>query len=304
MENRTPIEIRLAESGTRLTARRRRLIEETLENPDDTFFLSARALARRYDVDPATIVRTIQALGYERYADFAADLRKHFVARISPFRVMEANVREGRSLEEHIVHSLERDLTNLTDLRTGIDPGRVIDLANRIHSARRILVVGVDLAYSLASFLAYGLIPLGFDAEAPEGSEGSLRHRVRTLTPEDLLIGISFGRGLRVTIEAVVRARQRQVPTFGITDSEITPLARLCDAYLAAAIGGSSYTGSYVAPMALLNAILLAAAQLTPERSLARLREIEEDDRTSLRWYEQPPGDAAPGGEPPRPNSE
>lgn len=304
MENRTPIEIRLAESGTRLTARRRRLIEETLENPDDTFYLSARALARRYDVDPATIVRTIQALGYERYADFAADLRKHFVARISPFRVMEANVREGRTLEEHIVHSLERDLTNLTDLRTGIDPGRVIDLANRIHAARRILVVGVDLANSLASFLAYGLIPLGFDAEAPEGSEGSLRHRVRTLTPEDLLIAISFGRGLRVTIEAVVRARQRQVPSFGITDSEITPLARLCDAYLPASISGSSYTGSYVAPMALLNAILLAAAQLAPERALARLREIEEDDRASLRWYEQPPGDGAPADVPPRPNSE
>jgi RpiR family transcriptional regulator, carbohydrate utilization regulator len=286
METRTHIEIRLAEAGTRLTAKRRRLVEATLANPDDTFHLSARALARRYGVDPATIVRTIQALGYERYADFAADLRKHFVSRISPYRVMAANVREGRSLEDQILYGLDRDLANLNGLRAEADPRRVVDLAERIHAARRILVVGVDLAESLASFLAYGLIPLGFDAETPSGSEGSLRHRVRTLTPDDLLIAISFGRCLRVTVEAVVRAAERGVPTFGLTDSDTTPLARLCDAYLLAPISGRAFTGSYVAPMALLNGILIACAQLVPERALARLQQSEHDDGESLRWYE------------------
>src|SRR5262245_47939459 len=87
---RTAIEQRLAQAESRLNPRRRRLIQATLESPDETFFLSARALARRYLVDPATIVRTVQALGYSRYADFAADLRQHFVARLSPYRILEA----------------------------------------------------------------------------------------------------------------------------------------------------------------------------------------------------------------------
>jgi len=61
---RTAIEKRIARFEDRLSPKRRRLLQATLENPDETFFLSSRALARRYRVDPATIVRTVQALGY------------------------------------------------------------------------------------------------------------------------------------------------------------------------------------------------------------------------------------------------
>ena len=93
-------------------------------------------------------------------------------------------------------------MSNLNQLRSGLDPARVVDLARRIHRARRILVVGVDLAASLSGYLAYGLTPLGFDAEAPVGSSGVLRHKVRLLTPKDLVVAISFGRCLRDTVEA------------------------------------------------------------------------------------------------------
>jgi RpiR family transcriptional regulator, carbohydrate utilization regulator len=287
MATRTAIELRLAQYQEKLNPRRRRLVRATLENPDETFFLSSRALARRYRVDPATIVRTIQALGYERYADFAADLREHFVARLSPYRIMEAAAREKRSVVDHVRHSLERDLDNLSGLRAGLDPARVVELARRIHRARRIVVVGVDLARSLSSFLAYGLLPLGFDAEAPEGSAGLLHHKIRVLSRRDLVVAISFGRCLRETVEAVLRARQRGVPTFGITDSETTPIARSCGAYLVTSIAASTFTGSYVAPMALLNAVLVACAQLKPRRSLLLLRQSEKEYLSGTRWYEK-----------------
>ena len=60
MATRTAIEQRLAAALSRLNPRRRRIIQAALENPDETFFLSSRALARRHRVDPATIVRTIR----------------------------------------------------------------------------------------------------------------------------------------------------------------------------------------------------------------------------------------------------
>ena len=75
---------------------------------------------------------------------------------------------------------------------SGLDSERVVGLARRIHQARRILVVGSDLATSLASFLAYALLPLGFDAEAPVGTGGNLQHKVRLLSRKDLLVAISF----------------------------------------------------------------------------------------------------------------
>lgn len=286
---RSAIEIRMAAADSRMTPGRRRLIQETLEHSDETHFLSSRALARRLGVDPATIVRTIQALGYERYADFAADLRGHFVSHITPYRLMEATVREKGTVVDHVRHSLERDIANLNQLRSGLDPVRVVDFARRIHRARKILVVGVDLAASLSWYLAYGLTPLGFDAESPVGSAGVLLHKVRLLTANDLLVAISFGRCLRETVNTVRLARERKVPTFGITDTDITPIARKCDGYLLASIASSTFAGSYVAPQALLNAILLACAELKAKRSLELLRQTEQEYLTGPRWSESVP---------------
>jgi DNA-binding MurR/RpiR family transcriptional regulator len=151
-------------------------------------------------------------------------------------------------------------------------------------------VVGSDLAAALASFFAYALLPLGFDAESPVGSGGNLQHKARLLSGKDLLVAISFGRCLRVTVEAAKLARSRGVPTVAITDSDTTPLARECDAYFVASTAGATFSGSYVAPMALLNAVVLACAEIAPGRSLALLRQTEREYLSGPRWYEEAPG--------------
>jgi len=290
MQTHTAIEQRLADAGPRLNPRRRRILQSVLENPDETFFLSSRAMAQRFRVDPATIVRTIQALGYERYTDFLKELREHFIQRVTPYQIAQATAREKRSVADHVRHCLERDLQNLSALRAGLDPAAVVDLAKRIHQARSVVVVGVDLAASLAWFLAYGLSAIGFAAEAPVGSDGSLLHKVRRLTRRDLLVAVSFGRCLRATVNAATQARQQGVPTVGITDSDVTPLARACDACLLAPVSSPSFTSSYTAPMALLNAVIVACAQLNPKRSLAMLRRYDQDYTSGPRWCD-PVGD-------------
>jgi DNA-binding MurR/RpiR family transcriptional regulator len=288
--------VRFAQSP--LSRHRRQLIRGILDNPQEAYFLSSRELARRYNVDAATVVRAVQALGYERFADFAADLREHFVRQITPYTVLKAASREKRSVGGHVDAGLERDRENLSVLKSSLDPDRVIELATLIHRSRRILVVGVDLAASLAWFLAYGLMPLGFAAEAPVASAGNLQHKVDLLTGKDLLIAISFGRCLRDTVHAVLRARERAVPTFGITDGSTTPIAMHCDGYLVAPIGSPSITGSYVAPMALINAITLACAHLRPKRALAILGRTEEEYRSGERWYQEPLRADGNGGKP------
>jgi DNA-binding MurR/RpiR family transcriptional regulator len=245
-------------------------------------------MAKRYKVDAATIVRSVQALGYERFADFAADLRRHFVKHITPYTVLKAATQEKRSVTDQVQHCLERDVESLSVLRSSLEAKRAVELARRIHGARRILVVGVDLAASLAWFLAYGLTPLGFDAEAPVGSTGNLQHKIDLLTEKDLMVAISFGRCLRETVEAVQRAHARGVPTFGITDSSTTPIATHCDDSLVVSTSSPSFTGSYVAPMALLNTIIVACAHLRPKRALAMLSRTEQEYRTGTRWYQDP----------------
>jgi DNA-binding MurR/RpiR family transcriptional regulator len=282
---RTTIEERFAKAAPSLNLSRRRLLTEILDNSEDTYFLSSRELAKRYDVDAATVVRTIQALGYERYAEFLADLRAHFVLRISPYTVMKAAAQQKRTISDHVEHSFEMEAKNLNELRSALTAQEVIKTARSIGRARRILVVGIDLAATLSHLLSYSLASLGFDSEAPIGSAGNLHQKVRRLSPKDLLIAISFGRCLKETVEAVIRAHRGAVPTFGITDSHKSPIARFCDSYWIASIANPSFNASYVAPVAAINALLVACAHLQQERSLAWMKEKEKELKAGNRWY-------------------
>lgn len=279
----TSLEIRFAEAEPNLSTSRQRLIREILDHAEDTYFLSSRALAKKYELDPTTIVRTIQALGYKRYGEFAADLRSHFVAKITPYALMKSAVREKRSVADHIEHTLEMDIDNLNALRSHLDVKRVLEIAKRIDRARRILVVGIDFAAPLSNLLAYGLVSIGYDAEAPVGSAGNLHQKILLLGPKDLLIAISFGRCLQDTVDSVVRAHDSRVPTFGLTDSDKSPIARFCDAYWISSIASPSFHGSYVAVVSAINTLLVACSQLHPQRSLTVLKRKEQEFRS--RWY-------------------
>lgn len=284
----TALESRFAEARSRLGPQRQQLIRSILDHCEETCFLSSRELAKRYHVDAATVVRTVQALGYEGFADFTADLRQHFVTRITPYTALKAATKEKRSVADHVDRSLDKTLDNLNLLNASLDRRQVIELAQRIHRSRRILVVGGDLAASLAHYCAYGLMALGLDAEAPLGSEGNLQHKVKVLTGKDLLIAISFGQCLRVTVEAALQAGKQGVTTIGITDSDTTPLARHCTSYLVASTACPSFIGSYAAPIALLNAVLVACAHLNPQRSLTQLKPTDKDYLSGVRWYREP----------------
>jgi DNA-binding MurR/RpiR family transcriptional regulator len=286
--NSSPLESKFAEAQSRLGTKRQKLLRSIIENSEETCFLSSRELAKRFDVDAATVVRSVQALGYTGFADFTRDLRQHFISRTSPYVALKAATREKRSIKDHIDHSIDKALDNLNLLRSQLDRNQVIQWAKQIHRSRKIMIVGVDLAASLAYHLAYGLSSLGIDAEAPVGSEGSLQHKVKVLTKKDLLVAISFGQCLRVTVEALLRANKLGVKTFGITDSDSTPIARYSANYLLASTASPSFINSYAAPSVIINTILVACAHVNPKRSLNQLRATNKEYLSGPRWYYEP----------------
>jgi len=281
------LETRFAQARGQLNPRRQRLLRAILDTADETCFLSSREMAKRFHIDATTILRTTQVLGYASFADFAADLRQHFISRITPYTVLKAATREKRSVEDHIEHSLEKALENLNTVKSDLDRQGVIAVAKSIKRARRVVVVGLDFAASLSYNLAYGLLTLGFDAEAPVGS-GNLQYKVEVLTSKDLLIAISFGQCLRDTVDAVLRAKKQGVPTFGITDNNTSPIARYCDTYIITPVVNPSFLVSYVAPVAAISAIHVACAHIDPKRSLNRLRPTDREYAAGHRWYRDP----------------
>ena len=284
------LESRFAKARSQLNPRRQRVLRAILDSADETCFLSSREIAKRFHIDATTILRTTQALGYRTFAEFAADLRQHFVSRINPYTVLKAATKEKRSVANHIDHSLEKAIDNLNVLKSDLDTQRVIALAKLIKRSRHVIVVGLDFASSLSYYLAYGLLALGFDAEAPIGSSGNLQYKVEVLSSSDLLVAISFGQCLRDTVESVLQARKQGVSTFGITDSNTSPIARFCDAYLITPVVSPSFLNSYVAPMAAISAIHVACAHIDPKRSLNRLRPTDREYSAGHRWYREPKG--------------
>ncbi len=203
--------------------------------------------------------------------------------RLTPYSL---NTRAGdRSTPgSRVPRAIEQDLENTHRLMEDIDTERVLDLARRIRAARRVVVIGLDAAYALAGYFAFKLRILGIDADAPLGSEGNLLYRVRLLRPDDLLIGFSFGRCLKEAVLAVQRAHQRRVPTFGITDSHLTPVAEFCDAHLVVAVRNELASGLFAAVMALISAVLAAFVGLYPDDALSMPYEGEPPFQ-SHRWY-------------------
>lgn len=278
---------RLQGARGKLSGGRRQLVDGILENLDETVFLSSHGLASRFKTDPATVIRTVQALGYRGFADFSRDLRGHFLTNVNPYRVMAAEATDQKGAAYHVQASLSRDLQNLQQLQGGLDPIALSEIGKRLRRCRRVLVIAGDLEYVLAEFLAYALSGIGMDAVAPAG-EGLTLHRQRALTAEDACIGIAFRRCLRVPVEAVRAARTQGAFTLALTDAETTPLARQAERSLLAPIEGESYASSYVAPLAAINALLVACSHADARRSMTFLKPTEAEYGLGPRWYREP----------------
>jgi DNA-binding MurR/RpiR family transcriptional regulator len=196
---------------------------------------------------------------------------------------MQDGGRDG-NMPSYVRDSLGQDLKNLQGLKNSLDAQRLASLAKRFYEARRILILGSDLAALLAEYLEYQMSLLGLPIFSAT-SAGRITHLARIVTKQDLVLGITFRRGLRQTVEGVQQAHAHGAYCVGVSDTYLSPLARECDELFIASTESTSFGASYVAPISLLNAILAACAQYRRPQTLALLKEIAEEQRKGFRWY-------------------
>ena len=265
-----------------MSNKRQEIIWPVHEHPHEFVLLTVRELARRLQTDTATLLRIIREMGFAGYREFKEYL--HAVS-ISQFSLLSAydGQRSESNLASHIRRSLDQDLKNLHGLRNTIEAARLAALPRRIYAARRTLILGGDLSISLVSFLQYNFMLLGIPVETAT-TPGQTVHLVRSCGRRDLVIAMSFQRGLRQTVEGLKQARANGAYCVGITDAFVSPIARFANESFLVSIGAPFGT-SYVGPMALLNALLNACAHYRPERTLALMRKADEEQKHGFRWY-------------------
>jgi RpiR family transcriptional regulator, carbohydrate utilization regulator len=275
--------LQLAERIDQLSIKRQEIIRPILEHPREYVLLSVRAMAKRLHTDPATIVRIVRGLGFGSYREFQHHLHELSLAFATSLDTMQSGGRDP-SMPAHVLESLEQDLKNLQGLKNSLDAQRLVSLAKRFHEARRIVLLAGDLAIQLALYLEYQISLLGLPIFAATSS-GRILHLVRSVNKQDLVIAISFRRGLRQTVEGAQQARVRGAYCVGIADTYLSPLARECDEIFLASVESTSFGASYVAPVALFDSLVAAVGQYRRSQTFAIVKEIAEEQRKGFRWY-------------------
>jgi len=268
---------------SRIHRSRQDMIRPVLEQPRDYVLLSIHELAARRQVDAATVSRTIIAMGFPSYREFRRYLHQVSIAHTTALDQMRASIKDTSTFSSRVKETLDSATSNVHRVVNSLEVERLKNLAARFYKANRILVLGGDLAESLVSFLHYLLIFLGFDATAATRA-GHITHLMRDSTKRDLIIAISFRRGLRQTVEGILQGRANGSYAVAITDTSISPLARASDEAFIVPIDAPPFT-SYVAPMALIDAIMSAVANYRTDRTLTILKEAEKEQRDGSRWY-------------------
>jgi DNA-binding MurR/RpiR family transcriptional regulator len=269
-----------------LSPKRRELIRPILDRPRDYVLLSVRKLAEAVGADAMAVLRAIRGMGFDGYAEFRHYLHELALSQASQLGSMASGSAKDSNVAAHLQESLTRDAGNLAAFRRTLDSDRVEALAARLYAARRIVLLGGDLASVLVNFLQYNLGVIDLPASACT-RPGEVVHAVRGLDKSDLVIAITFRRGLRQTVEGVKHARAKGAHCVGVTDTHLSPLARYAHEYFVAPIESTLYGVSYVAPMALLNLVLVACAATRKTRTIQLLKDADAEQGAGFRWYHE-----------------
>ena len=280
----SPLEARIAARRSSLSAKRRELLQRILSTPDQTFFLSARKLAARLKVDPATVTRTVQALGYDGFSDFSEELRHHFVTHVTPYAILRNTSEAELTLTDHVHRGIQHDIANINNAAANLDANALIAAAEIISSARHVLIVADDLNFAQGFSLAWTLSFFGIYAEAVES--GTLQnYKAHKLTADDVIVAIGFRRCLKATVQALILGKRNGARAYALTNSRLNPLGRRADQSFIASVEGPNPAGSDAACGALVRALTLAVAHVKGIDPDAAMAGSDSEYSTGDRWW-------------------
>lgn len=232
-----------------------------LESYDKAAFMTASRLGKRVGVSESTVVRFAAELGYEGYPDMQRSLQKMIRNRLTSVQRIEVtNDRLGD--QDLLSMVLQSDMEKIRMTLEELDRESFERAVDAIVSARKIYIIGVRSAAAIATFLSF-YFNLIFDnvSMVSANTASEVFESLLRVGEGDVVIGVSFPRYSSRTVQAMNFARDRGAVTVAITDSEASPLAAISKYTLRARSDMASFVDSLVAPLSLVNALLVAVSQ-------------------------------------------
>lgn len=247
-----------------------------LNNYDKAAYLTASRLGAFVGVSESTVVRFAIELGYEGYPDFQDSLRKLIRNRLTSFQRIEVTnnlIGDGDVLEK----VLSSDIDKIRRTMEEIDRGMFAEAIDKIVSAKTIYIIGVRSSSSLAGFLHYNFRMIFNNVKFVQTTSCSeLFEQLMDIGEEDVMIAVSFPRYSNRIINAVEFARSKGANVVALTDSQVSPIAGYANQLLLAHSDMASFVDSLVAPLSIINAIIVAVSRKKQSELTERLRALEE----------------------------
>jgi len=221
-------------------------------------YMTAAKIGEEAGVSESTVVRFTMELGYEGYPHFQHLLQEELKVKLTSVQRLNASRRfssDGQVLSSILL----TDIENLKSTYENIDSTAFSKAVETILASKRIFVMGLRSSAPLSSFIHFYFTLLFDDVRhIHSNSANEVFEQILPIGPGDVLIGISFPRYSMRTIQSMQYARQRGAAVVAITDKADTPLALQADVALFATSDMASFVDSLVAPLSVINALIVA----------------------------------------------
>ena len=251
-----------------------------LEHYDKAAFMTASRLGVTVGVSESTVVRFATELGYDGYPHLQRALQEMIRNKLTSVQRMEVagDRMGGRDVLQTVLHA-DTDMIRVT--LDEIDRDAFQGAVDALMGAKRIYILGVRSSSALASFLGFYFNLLFENVTLVHtNSVSEIFEQVLRVGPGDVLFGISFPRYSKRTLSAMKYARDRGARVIALTDSQLSPLARVADHVLLARSDMASFVDSLVAPLSVINALIVAVG-------VSRRDEIEQTFNKLERIWEE-----------------
>lgn len=266
MSDSPPLTAALQRHFGALSRKQQAVARVLAEDPTFVSFASVAELAARADVDPATVVRTCQRLGYAGWTDLQAQVRRD-LSRRRTFAERVSGLDD--SGDEDLVHRIfAAALGNVSETLEELDRDALDAAARAIAGAGSTLVAASGVSHGPGLFLMSSLQLLGRPASLSTGAPDA-GPALGALKPQDVVVAISVWRYLRSTIEVLELARELGATTVTVTDSDLSPAASIADHVLVARTVTAGPRLGLAGIVTMLEALVAQVAAQDPEAAVA-----------------------------------
>ena len=265
--------VRLNKNYKTLSKGQKQLAAYITENYDRAAFITASKMGRIVGVSESTVVRFAYALGYDGSPELQKSLQELIRNKLTSVQRIQLT---GDLQPNDVLRSvLKSDVSNIRATIDSIDNASFNAAINALLEAKKVYIVGLMSAAPLAQFLAYYLGFVMDNVVMVSGAMGNIYEDLFRISSEDVCIGISFPRYSNRTIDALDFARGKGATIIAITDSVSSPIAEKAEHALIARSDMAGFADSLVAPLSLINAIIVACSLRRREQVSNTLSQLE-----------------------------